>query len=124
MLPLLPALILLILQGPSDMERVTRDARLPAALSALTRHIEGGHDRSFTDEEQAAIASLLATSRDPELAHALLLILQTGSVGSGHRPPDLGDERLEPGGAPPPTLGRPSEGFLQAQRTRDGPSAA
>src|ERR1700683_3101063 len=54
MLPLIPAILLLLLQGPSNIERFPQDARLPDSWNTL-------HGSSVRDAcSDAALARLLA----------------------------------------------------------------
>ena len=125
MLPILPALLLLILQGPSTIERMALDGRLPAALQAVSRQIES-HDRSLAsseDAEAAVWASLLAFSGDPELSGALIRLLSLESDESqkqsqrGFEPDDWVDlpTYLSPDFASLP------DAQVQCRRSRDGP---
>jgi hypothetical protein len=126
MLPLLPALILLILQGPSSVERMAWDGRLPAALHALGRQIERSPaERTAADE--IVLASLLAVSQDPALTQALLLLLEAGAQDEAAQgTPALSAASFEPAHPPdfPLHLGTTAPGFLDAQRSRDGPLPA
>jgi len=72
MLPLLPALLLLLLQGPSNIERLAQDGRLPEALDSL-------HRQMFVSPGAAdlAMSSLLQMSGDASLAQALATLLAT-----------------------------------------------
>src|SRR4051794_16630366 len=80
MLPLLPALILLILQGPTNVERMALDGRLPAALDAIHRQMEssGSERAALSRADGMAMASLLAISGDPHLSQALATLLAFG----------------------------------------------
>lgn len=125
MLPILPALLLLILQGPSSIEKMALDGRLPAALEAVSRRMEAQDHRSGSMEkaDAAVLASLLALSGDPDLSHALiqLLSLDQGSDNSGKaklRKLDEWVERVRLDTKSEPILPEPS---LESQRSRDGP---
>ncbi|MBC8065182.1 MAG: hypothetical protein H7Y17_10155 [Chlorobia bacterium] len=126
MLPILPALLLLILQGPSSIERMALDGRLPAALEAVTRQLEGQDHRNTSVEKSdaAVLASLLAFSSDPGLSHALFQILNVDqpidalrTIPFGADEPDsdwnLNFYADEPSAVP--------EEILECQRSRDGP---
>jgi hypothetical protein len=125
MLPILPALLLLILQGPSSIERMALEGRLPAALQAVTRQIESAEaNLASTDDAEAAVwASLLAFSGDPELSGALIRLLSLDvslperSSGKAFEPNDWVD---------PPVFLSPDRASLpdahvQCRRSRDGP---
>ncbi len=125
MLPILPALLLLILQGPSSVERMALDGRLPAALEAVSRRMEAQDHRSGSIEkaDAAVLASLLALSGDPDLSHALfqLLTLDQGPSPAHQTESKKFQEWQEPASfdlTPEPRLPEPS---LESQRSRDGP---
>jgi len=129
MLPLLPALLLLILQGPSSVERMALDGRLPAALEAIHRHMESRDHQSpaVSKADEAMLASLLALSSDPQVSHALIKLLSLGepfqaSSGKSKLVIEAQDE------SPPSAIVEgdaaiPVEGFAESQRSRDGPFA-
>lgn len=120
MLPLLPALLLLLLQGPSNVERLAQDGRLPEALNSLNRQMAvsmGAADLAMT--------SLLSVSNDASLAHALATLLSSGEPA----PPAKSSSPIRPISLIGPILqgrtgcGCLDEGYAQACRTRDGPVA-
>jgi len=117
MLPILPALILLLLQGPSNVERLAREGRLPAALDAVHRDIDRGQAcRSM--QSQAVIASLLAT-HDAQLSSALYALLTPNDEPSElpkKATPGEPKSVVLPGEGP-----APQEGYSRGSRTRDGP---
>jgi hypothetical protein len=126
MLPILPALLLLILQGPSSIEKMALDGRLPAALEAISRHMEAQNHRSNKVErsDEAVLATLLAFSSDPDLSNALYKLL------SLDQPMDQVRKGLkDPGDAEPERSFILSSGdvpvlpvvCLESQRSRDGP---
>lgn len=127
MLPLLPALLLLILQGPSSVERMALDGRLPAALEAIHRQMESQDHKSpaVSKAEEAMLASLLALSNDPQVSHALIKLLSLGEPAAMPRP-SLAIEAQDE--SPPNSIAEgdsavPVEGFAESQRSRDGPFA-
>ena len=121
MLPLLPALILLLLQGPSNFERLVVDGRLPAALEAIHRQMASSESEQLSDRDQQELASLLSGGIDSQLSHAFLALFkkhepanqprQVASNSQNSRVPDLD---LPHG---------PRDGFERSQRSRDGPFA-
>jgi hypothetical protein len=125
MLPILPALLLLILQGPSSIERMALDGRLPAALEAVSRQIES-HDRSLGSSENAEAAvwaSLLAFSGDPELSGALYRLL---SLDAAVIPQPTSDGMEPDDWVDPPKYQRSGtftlpDAYVQCRRSRDGP---
>lgn len=119
MLPILPVLILLLLQGPSSVERLTREGRLPAALDAIHREL-ALPEAAFSDEDDAMLASLFA-AHDPHFSSALFALLR-GRVPEPESPRPL--EIPEP--KPEISIGEapaPCEGFAECRRSRDGPFA-
>jgi hypothetical protein len=122
MWPLLPALILLLLQGPANVERMALDGRLPAALEALQARMP---DQDVSARGQAvALASLLAVSGDPQLSHALFALLRIPPQVAATEQPKAVKPLEEPTGPPlvPKSLGSSQAGFLKLQRSRDGPA--
>jgi|GEM_PF-1135084 len=126
MLPLLPALLLLILQGPSSIERMALDGRLPAALEAIHQQMESRDHTSpaMSKADEAMLASLLAMSGDPQVSHALIKLLSLGEPVAFASAPRL---EIEPETDDPPNP-RPErdtvvlvDGFAESQRSRDGP---
>lgn len=114
MLPLLPALLLLLLQGSSDFERLAAEGRLPSALEKFV---------SESPNEHKSLQSFWVVSGHPELSRALAVLLAV------HPEPDS-----KPSYIPPPTdevevipavpVARPlPEGYVEGRRTRDGPSS-
>jgi len=99
MLPILPALLLLILQGPSSIEKMALDGRLPAALEAISRQMEAQNHRSnkVDRSDEAVLATLLAFSGDPDLSNALYKLLSLDQPTDQVRASlvDLGDSEPE-----------------------------
>lgn len=120
MLPLLPALILLLLQGPSNVERLALEGRLPAALQAV--HATLDRPALPAEEQRKVLAQLLSVSSDAELtrvfASLLALVTDDPETKDAETP---GEERSAPT-LPTETRARVPDGFLACQRSRDGPS--
>lgn len=117
MLPFLPAILLLLLQGPSNVERLAIQGRLPAALDAVYR--TAGQTPTLREAEQVVLATLLAAGEDPELSDALLAILRSERTRRETPAEPLVEPKPVipfPDHAPPP-----EEGFTRSQRVRDGP---
>jgi len=120
MLPLLPALILLLLQGPSSFERLAVDGRLPAALEAINRQIVQPGSEKLSEREEQALASLIAAGTSAELTRVLMSFLwQDGAKPQTSKPIDLESSR--------PIVCHLNclslqDGFERSQRTRDGPT--
>lgn len=119
MFPLLPALILLFLNGPAHMERLAEGGALPAALMAVQQRLEAPDKQAG----QLALASLLAFSGDKEASKVLVKILALQALEEGQ--PLQVQMSTEPKVDPPQEqcLGQTQEGFLQSQRSRDGPAS-
>lgn len=125
MLPLLPALILLLLNGPANIERLAEGGALPAMLAAIQKRIDapGSAQEARSRADDVALASLLTLSSDPRISHALVRILVLGIKPSevhDCEPPKLAEQS-----EPPPradSLGQVQDGYLRSQRSRDGPA--
>jgi hypothetical protein len=125
MLPLLPALILLLLQGPAGIERMASNGQLPSALNALHRHIANSHEKT-TAADEVVFASLLAAGQDRGMSCALLKLLTSVDVvfvDTGELAPKSLDDPEDHGIPirPAPRLGALSNGYFTCQRSRDGP---
>lgn len=105
MFPILPVLILLLLQGPSNVERLAREGRLPAALEAVHQELRlPAPDR--TQREETVLVSLMAL------------------LGPGEpEPPAPKSLREIPTRIDIPVVVAPipPAGFVACRRTRDGP---
>jgi hypothetical protein len=116
MISILPALILLILQGPAALELdAARQASAPYAAKMLL-----GQGCGRTD-----LNGLLMLSKNPPLAEALVAIITLAETAPE---PELRKPlRTEPQAADPPdaprVLGIAREGFADSSRSRDGPLA-
>lgn len=128
MLPFLPALILLLLHGPANIERLAEGGALPAALAAIQQRIDAPEHRALASKraDQLALASLLALSGDKEISNALARILAVNIVcetPAQAKPAILESEQTQDSDPPKERcLGRPQDGFIGSQRSRDGPS--
>ncbi len=120
MLPLLPALILLLLQGPSNFERLAVNGRLPAALEAMHRQMAQPGEVQLTRSEEQALASLIAGDSSVELSQALLHFLRFGAEKPQQTVifEDPSPQPIIARGDSPPQ----QDGFSRFQRTRDGPA--
>ncbi|MEA2552532.1 MAG: hypothetical protein QOJ65_708 [Fimbriimonadaceae bacterium] len=125
MLQFLPALILLLLNGPANTERLAERGALPAALAGIQKRIDTPGQPSLNQRraERMALASLLSLSSDPQVSHALARIFSLQMECEQPAPAQLPGQ-LEERTDPPPReecLGQPQDGFLGSQRSRDGP---
>lgn len=112
MLQILPALILLVLQGPAAVDRSAVEGRSAWVLEAMAPGSVGRPD--------AVLAQLLAAG-EVELAQALAAFLSPTL-------PQPAPKRIQPSGENQnlPVEARPArlcEGFAKSQRSRDGPVA-
>ena len=91
MLPFLPALLLLLLQGPASIERTARTGQLPGALEALHRQATSSPDRGCVADD-VVFASLIAcgSDRHVSLARARDRLDHTATAA-----PQPTDERVE-----------------------------
>ena len=120
MLPFIPALILLLLQGPSNFERLAMDSRLPAALEAIHRQMAEPGGSLLSEREEQALASLIAAGTNAHLTRALISFLwndvdvakSLDCSSTELRKPIIGSCTSPP----------PQNGFSRSQRTRDGPA--
>lgn len=105
MFPILPVLILLLLQGPSNVERLARDGRLPAVLDAVHQELRlPAPERTI--EEETALVSLMA-------------LLGPGETESpAPKPIREIPTRIE---IPVVVAPVPTAGYETCRRTRDGP---
>jgi hypothetical protein len=126
MLPLIPALILLLLNGPANIERLAEVGALPAALAAIQQRIDSPSRQTVASAraDQLALASLLSMSADPQLSRALAQIFSIQVANepvASVKPAELIEADT---GEPPPVaqcIGKPHDGYLNSQRSRDGP---
>jgi len=118
MLPLLPALILLLLQGPAGIQRMASNGQLPGALDALHRQIARSPE-STRSADEVVLASLLAVSGDKTMSRALMQLLVCIQPDEPKKATTVREE--SPPVAIPPSLGTPQDGYLDGRLSRDGP---
>ncbi len=99
MLQFLPALILLLMHGPAGLDELSRTGRLPASLQALVRELRL--------REPAPTISVLEAVRAEEDSPRPKVAAPVEPIYQAHLPASA---VLEPG-------------FIEFQRSRDGPSA-
>ncbi len=125
MLSFLPALLIMVFQGPSGLERMALDGRLPEVLrtlAAVRAELEAGGKQTAGRE---ALARLLEARGPDSFSRVLAKVLQCVAQ------PEPNLLRFEPGqpdgeaGASRPlcprSMGTERPGFLTSGRTRDGP---
>lgn len=126
MLPILPALLLLILQGPSSIEKMALEGRLPAALEAIGRQMESKSHRvgALDSSNEAVLATLWAFSGDPGLSKALYRLLALDQEQDSAQPtsndPSF-ETKASPATVPTGRHGPLPGQFSDCQRSRDGP---
>ncbi len=121
MLPLLPAILLLLLQGSAGGDQAAWDARLPGALNALHRQLQGGPD-GIRAADEVVFASLLAAGGDDDISKALIKLLTHLDEPSEQVSRPCVDREETPSVIPiPPSLGDPQSGYYDCRRSRDGP---
>jgi hypothetical protein len=115
MFPLLPAILLLLLHGPTGAERLGLRGRVAEPLEAISRSMhEGG---SLRDADRVVLAKLLSAAQSAGLSDAILAFLQDRRlVHSQGRP------ALDVPASIRPAVVRTNEGFARSIRARDGPS--
>lgn len=104
MFPLIPALLLLFLQGQAPLER----GRVPATFDGLPWQVVARQRESDTKGARPPLAQVCALLR---------LLLPKCEVA----PPSKGLERAPVPPRPATRIDRLAEGFARSQRSRDGP---
>ncbi len=113
MLHLIPALLLLILNGPANAEQPSQ-AQWSAAIRAL--HASAGPQKIESSIER----NLLKCSNDPQFTQALLNLL-CQSLDHRETPTRALEPRERFEKILPQRVGRTGEGFEECRRSRDGP---
>jgi hypothetical protein len=124
MITLIPALILLLLHGPSSFERLAENGQLPAAFVALQRDVASASGRTILDREESCrrvLATLIAATGDRELSEAFHAMFTPPSGGSSETPKIFDLETESPPIAWETDFRRPPDGFNPGCRSRDGP---
>ncbi|CAN5522137.1 hypothetical protein BH11ARM1_BH11ARM1_00470 [soil metagenome] len=115
MLPILPAILLLLFQSPANIQRMAQEGHWPAVFEAVQRLDQ--HDASIESE---TIAHLLAASNAPQLTQALVAILrwldQPEAIASEPVLANRTAQTFQTSQSPPA-----EDGFVACRRTRDGP---
>jgi len=121
MFPLLPALLLLLLQGPTNLDRGVQQGAWPSPVRSVQQN-PARHEMA----EQEALVSLLALLGNPELGdqaqleEALCALLSTPITVQ--TAPVFGAEQVGKTSIRAAGTSTPRDGFVRAQRTRDGPA--
>jgi hypothetical protein len=119
MFPVLPALILLLIQGHIGLEQSAFGAPSAAFLHALNREARTQEELASVEED---LAVLLSLSKDPQYARVVLEILQM-AFAKPDSPKTLvlseePEQRLLP---VPKDVGKTRDAYSSCRRTRDGP---
>lgn len=115
MLPFLPALLLLLIQGPSSFDCWVRSGHCPEGFAALQRCTATGDAR----ESELAIESLRRLASEGDVASALQWIFARLDTEPAAIPASATPVDREPIGHP--VLGQVPDGYSGANRSRDGP---
>ncbi len=118
MLPLLPALLLLIFRGPTpDCRMALDDCRSGAG------RVEVNAERKAELSKARHVAALLALSRNPAFSRTVAELLRSLPADAAETNTDLVAAPFVCSivSIPAPPLARLHAGFSNAQRTRDGP---
>lgn len=110
MLPLIPALILLLLQGPSAPDKRACDRVLLSDLEAV--HLKA--------PERKALEQLIASSSDAKLAEVIAQLIAWTSAGQESEAPATLAKTASPVVGAVGWVAK--VGFYEGQRTRDGPT--
>ena len=120
MLPLLPALIMLIVRGPSAMEAASLNAHKLNTREAVSRSILSAHPGM----DAHALESLLELGKNPAFTRAIAQMIGLLPVEpeSSAEPPRVEEAKIDA----PPECRAPAlrDGFAECRRTRDGPATA
>jgi hypothetical protein len=111
MLPILPAILLLFLQGPAHLERLALEGRLPAGFDA--EHLQAGR-------EERAIAALLASGNANEFSSAILALLEFSEESTPSKPATKISTFVA---ITPSQVAKVARGYGEGVRSRDGPFA-
>lgn len=111
MFPLIPVILLLLLQGPSNADRLARNGHLLGSLDAIAA------DSTLRESDRVVLASLFARE-DAKLSDALIAILRSDRTRPSAPPPTEPVVKQVPVSAPKLRL---QQGYARSQRSRDGP---
>ncbi|MBI1757453.1 MAG: hypothetical protein HYR64_10150 [Fimbriimonas ginsengisoli] len=113
MLPLLPALLMLILHGPTGAENLAANDRVPEALRVLGMRLSGSR---ATSVRQVDRANALELARGQGLSHAVMCLI------AGAEAPTETSERPELVGLGLEPSFHLDSGHFECRRSRDGPA--
>jgi hypothetical protein len=127
MFPLIPALILLLLHGPSNFERLAQSGRLPSALAAFRYEVSRDASHAEVRKEDASrrvLATFIAASGDRALSEAFASMFVSSDcrlsfAKAAVRKTSVVSEKIDGG-----SLGALRDGFFRCVRSRDGPWTA
>jgi hypothetical protein len=108
MFPLIPAILLLLLQGSSGFERFPQDTRLPQPWNALHRDARVRDVRA-----EAALVRFLALAASQQII----------ASGSNSAQPRSNPELISVALVAPALKASPEDGYQDCRRSRDGPSS-
>jgi hypothetical protein len=116
MLPILPALLFLLLHGPSNVERLAQEGRLPAGLEGMRR--ETAQVAATPDRRSQAAMVAMLSSHDPCLTQALIELFRPDEP-EPVAPPVA--QTIRPATPIEPLVRSIADGFSECRRSRDGP---
>ncbi len=119
MLPFLPALILLFLQGPSSPERTSAHMRTGEAVRAI--QLAATHRSLGSISSRTALASWVAASQDPDVAQALIELFQ--AIQSPKAPIQNLPAEMHPATFFETPAKTGLDALRRLQRSRDGPAS-
>ncbi|HVL38368.1 MAG TPA: hypothetical protein VM328_03155 [Fimbriimonadaceae bacterium] len=130
MFPILPAILILLLQGPGSIDRLAESGRLPSALQALHSRLDtpsaaGGLGAFQGAGGERVLSCLLALGSGNTGGFQATLSLLLGLSVDATEPREWSPPSLE-GIHPDPVHFEPfiaelAPGFVPGARTRDGP---
>ncbi|MBX3120006.1 MAG: hypothetical protein KF784_13150 [Fimbriimonadaceae bacterium] len=129
MLHIVPALLILLLQGPGGLEKMAHAGKCPEAVALLrsmgiqhTEHRQSANQGSLSNASPAVALSAIRASKQDfgKLLEAIASLYAELESASPSVQPDTDTACL----APPPqpsAVGTVHDGFIANSRTRDGP---
>lgn len=132
MLPLIPALLLLAMHGPSGLERLNHEGKLPKAIRVLERVLASVELRTvdkktslLEGETERALRSLSVIAAHPEFSKALWELFERSFSLADISPAtelfQIQDSDVPDSGRMNRALESNRDGYLQSRRTRAGP---
>lgn len=129
MLHLVPALLILLLQGPGGLEKLAHDGRCPEAVSLLrsivlqqSAQAPSGQPGNLSNASpEATLSAIRSSSKDFGKLLQALAALYADEVEKPAIQPPLDRESAQDPPPHPHAIGSLQDGFIANSRTRDGP---